>query len=162
MTLFRVYVRLYSHLSYKLEVTLIDFEKKNPPSTHIYNIHVYWFLRFFPSSTPRLLHLCISFFQKIASSTFFPTSTFIDIATFASPPPLFQPPWLRDESTHICENYNHIRISHWHHTLADGAKFWISSLWLDFLTSLKVQRADLMCDVTSIRLRWFSAWPISN
>jgi hypothetical protein len=26
----------------------------------------------------------------------------------------------------------------------------------------KVQRADLTCDVTSIRLRWFDAWPISN
>ena len=31
----------YSHLSNKREVTLIDFEKKNPPSTHISTLHVY-------------------------------------------------------------------------------------------------------------------------
>ena len=30
------------------------------------------------------------------------------------------------------------------------------------LQSLKVQRADLTCDVTSIRLQWFDPWPISN
>ena len=45
--------------------------KKNPP------LHVYWFLRSFPSSTLRLLHLCTSFFQKIPSSTFIPTFTVI-------------------------------------------------------------------------------------
>ena len=27
---------------------------------------------------------------------------------------------------------------------------------------VKVQRADFTCDVTSIRLRWFVPWPISN
>ena len=31
--------------------------------------------------------------------------------------------------------------------------------WLQLIL-LKVQRADLMCDVTSIRLRWFESWPI--
>ena len=49
---------------------------------------VYWFLRFFPPSTPRLLHLCSGFFQKI------PPSMFIDFATFAPPTRLFQPPRL--------------------------------------------------------------------
>ena len=24
-------------------------------------------------------------------------------------------------------------MSYWHHTMADGAEFWISSQWLDFL-----------------------------
>ena len=53
--------------------------KKNPPSasTHISTLHAYWFLRFFPPSTPRLLHLYTSFFQKITPSTFIPTSTAI-------------------------------------------------------------------------------------
>ena len=37
--------------------------KKNPPSTFID------FLDFFPPSTPRLLQVCTSFFQKIPSST---------------------------------------------------------------------------------------------
>ena len=46
----------------------------------------------FPPSTPRLLELCTSFFQKMPPSTFIPTSTFSDLATFAPPPRLFQPP----------------------------------------------------------------------
>ena len=29
-------------------------------------------------------------------------------------------------------------------------------------TIVKVQRADLTCDVTSIRLQWFDPWPISD
>ena len=29
-----------------------------------------------------------------------------------------------------------IQTSHWHQTMADGAEFWISCQWLDFLTSL--------------------------
>ena len=37
-----------SLVNVKSEITLTDFEKK---------IHVYWFLRFFPPSTPRLLQL---------------------------------------------------------------------------------------------------------
>ena len=57
--------RVYSHLSNKREVMLTDFEKKNPPSMHISTLHVYWFLRFFPTSTPRLLQLGTIFFQKI-------------------------------------------------------------------------------------------------
>ena len=32
----------------------------------------------------------------------------------------------------------------------------------DFGNFTKVQRADLTCDVTSIRLRWFDPWPISD
>ena len=48
----------------------------------------------FPASTPRLLDLCTSFFQKIPPSTFIPASTFSDLATFAPPPRLFQPPRL--------------------------------------------------------------------
>ena len=47
---------IYSHLSNKREVTLTNFEK-----FHLHKkttLHVYWFLRFFPPSTPRLLHLC--------------------------------------------------------------------------------------------------------
>ena len=67
------------------EVTLTDFEKKNPPSTHISTLHVYWFLRFFPPSTPRLLQLCTSFFQEIRHSTFILTSSFINPENFAPP-----------------------------------------------------------------------------
>ena len=75
---------------------LTDFEKKihSPRPTHISTLHVYLFLRFFPPSTPRLLHLFTSFFQKKTPSTFIPTSTFIDFQTFAPPPRLFQPPRL--------------------------------------------------------------------
>ena len=67
--------------------TLTDFEKfhpqqKNPPST------------FIDSSSPRLLKLCISFFHKIPPSKFIPTSTFSDLANFAPPQGLFQPPRL--------------------------------------------------------------------
>ena len=40
-------------------------------------LHVYWFFRLFPSSTPPLLELCTSIFQKISPSMFIPTSTFI-------------------------------------------------------------------------------------
>ena len=58
--------------------------RKIPP------FHVYWFLRFFPPSTPRLLELCTSFFQKIPPSTFISTSTFSDLATFAPPPRLLK------------------------------------------------------------------------
>ena len=78
---------MYSHLSNKREVTLTDFEKSHPPQKK-FTLHIYWFLTFFPPSTPRLLHLCTSFFQKI------PPSTFIDFATFAPPPRLFQSPRL--------------------------------------------------------------------
>ena len=46
------------------------YKKKSTP-------HVYWFLRLFPSSTPPLLELCTSIFQKIPPSMFIPTSTFI-------------------------------------------------------------------------------------
>ena len=69
--------------------TLTDFEKFHPPQKKS-TLHVYWFLRFFPPSTPRLLELCTSFFQKI------PPSTFSDLATFAPPTRLFQPPRLLD------------------------------------------------------------------
>ena len=55
--------------------TLTDFEKFHPPQKKS-TLHVYWFLRFFPPSTPRLLELCISFFHKIPPSMFFPTSKF--------------------------------------------------------------------------------------
>ena len=48
-------------------------------------LHVYWFLRFFPPSTPHFLELCTSFFQKIPPSTFIRTSTFSDLATFVPP-----------------------------------------------------------------------------
>ena len=55
---------VYSHLSNKREVKLTDFEKLHPPQKKS-TLHVYWFLRCFPPSTPRLLELCTSFFQKI-------------------------------------------------------------------------------------------------
>ena len=42
---------LYSHLSNKRGVTLIDFEKKNPPSTQKFPILVYCFLKFLPISS---------------------------------------------------------------------------------------------------------------
>ena len=61
----------YSHLSNKREVRLTDCEKKKPPSTFID------FLDFFPPSTPRLLQLYPSFFQKIPPSTIIPTSSAI-------------------------------------------------------------------------------------
>ena len=47
-----------------------------------------------PPSIPGLLELCTSFFQKIPPSTIIPTSTFSDLATFAPPSRLFQPPRL--------------------------------------------------------------------
>ena len=72
-----------------VESTLTDFEKFHPPQKKSI-LHVYWFLRFFPPSTPRLLELCISFFHKIPPSTFIPTSTFSGLANFAPPPRLFQ------------------------------------------------------------------------
>ena len=47
------------------------------------------FLDFFhPPLLVYYSHACTSFFQKI------PPSKFIDFATFAPPPRLFQPPWL--------------------------------------------------------------------
>ena len=69
---------MYSHLSNKHGVTLIDFEK-------ISKLHVDWFASFFPPYTPGLLQLCTSFFQKI------PPAMFVDFPTFAPPPRLFQP-----------------------------------------------------------------------
>ena len=78
----------YSHLSNKRGTHAYQFEKfhppqnKNPPSTFID------FLDFSTPSTPHLLELCTSFFQKI------PTSTFSDLATFAPPSCLFQSPSL--------------------------------------------------------------------
>ena len=77
----------------KAKFHFTDFEKFHPPLKKS-TLHVYWFLRFFPPSTPRLLDLSTSFFQKIPPSTFIPTSTFIDFANFAPPPLLFQPPGL--------------------------------------------------------------------
>ena len=74
-------------------ISIIDV-KSRLPTFQNYTLHVYWFLRFFPTSIPRLLELCTSFFQKIPPSMFIPTSTFIDLATFAPPPRLFQPPLL--------------------------------------------------------------------
>ena len=47
---------VYSHLSNKREVKLTDFEKLPPPQKKS-TLHVYWFLRCFPPSTPRLLEL---------------------------------------------------------------------------------------------------------
>ena len=70
-----------------VEPTLTDFEQFHPPQKKS-TLHVYWFLRFFPPSTPRLLELCISFFHKI------PPSTFSHWLNFAPPPRLFQPPRL--------------------------------------------------------------------
>ena len=43
--------------------TFTDFEKFHPPQKKS-TLHVYWFLRFFPPFTPRLLELCISFFLQ--------------------------------------------------------------------------------------------------
>ena len=83
---------VYSLLSNKREVRLIDLEKKiHPPSTFLPSTFIN-FLDFF--HPPLLLQLCTSFFQKIPPSTFIPTSMFIDFATFAPPPHLFQPAWL--------------------------------------------------------------------
>ena len=96
---------LYSHLSNKRGVTIIDL-KKNPPSTHISTLHVYWFLRFFPPSTPRLLQLSANFFQKIPPSRFIPTSTFIDFATFAPLPCLFQLPRLLERWEYLSTTYH--------------------------------------------------------
>ena len=57
-------------------------------------LHVYWFLRFFPPSTPRLVELRVYVFQKIPPSRFISISTFSDLAAFACPPCLFQSPRL--------------------------------------------------------------------
>ena len=71
--------------------TLTNFEKFNPPQKKIHPPRLL-IPYIFPPSTPRLLELCISFFHKIPPSTFIPTSTFSDLANFAPPPHLFQPP----------------------------------------------------------------------
>ena len=67
--------------------TLTVFEKFHPPQKKIHS-PLLLILRFFPPSTPHLLELCISFFHKI------PPSTFSDLANYAPPPRLFQPPRL--------------------------------------------------------------------
>ena len=67
--------------------TLTVFEKFPPPQKKIHS-PLLLILRFFPPSTPHLLELCISFFHKI------PPSTFSDLANYAPPPRLFQPPRL--------------------------------------------------------------------
>ena len=54
----------YSHLSNKREVTFTGLEKFHPPQKKS-PLHVYWFLRFFPPSTQRLLHLCTSFSKNL-------------------------------------------------------------------------------------------------
>ena len=82
----------YSHLS---NTTLTDFEKFHHTQKKS-TLHIFWFLRFFPPTTPRLSELYISFFHKIPPSPFIPTSTFSDLANFALPPRLFQPPCLLD------------------------------------------------------------------
>ena len=81
----------YSHLSNKFGAQAYRFWKI-PPSTK--NIHGYWFFRFYPTSTPHLLELCISFFHKIPPSTFIPSSSFNDFTTFAHHPRLFHPSFL--------------------------------------------------------------------
>ena len=53
--------RTYSHLSNKHGDTIIDFFSI---------LHVYWFLTFFPPSTPRFRSYVLVFFQKILPSTF--------------------------------------------------------------------------------------------
>ena len=63
-------------------------------STYIFILHVYWFLIVFPHSTTCLLQLFASFFSKTSPSRFISTSMWIDFATFAPPPRLFQPPQL--------------------------------------------------------------------
>ena len=78
---------LISLINVKIRLLIL---KKNPPSMHISTLNVYWFFRFIPPSTHRLLQLCASFFQKIPPSTFISTSKFIDFATFAPPPRLLE------------------------------------------------------------------------
>ena len=69
--LFVIATTIYSGYSLiNVESRLLILKKKSP-------LHVYWFVRFFPPSTPRLLHLYTSFFQKIPPSTFIPISTAI-------------------------------------------------------------------------------------
>ena len=97
--------------------TLTNFEKFPPPQKKS-PLHVYWFLRFFPPSTPRLLELCISFFHKIPPSTFIPTSTFSDLANFAPPPRLFQPPRLLkrwEYPKHYYKRWNVTSLLSWLH-----------------------------------------------
>ena len=85
--------KVYSHLSNKRDVTLTDFEKfhptqiKNPP---------YTFIDFLDFSTlhSTFIRFMYQFFPKNPASTFIPASTFSDLATFAPPSRLFQPPSL--------------------------------------------------------------------
>ena len=87
-------LRIYSHLFNKRGAHAIPILKNS--TLHKTKIHPPRLLnsQIFPPSTPRLLELCTSFFQKIPPSTFIPTSTFRDSATFEPPPRLFQPPRL--------------------------------------------------------------------
>ena len=57
-------------------------------------LHVYWFLRFFPPSTPRLLHLCTSFFPKNPTLHVYSNLHVYWFCNFCTPPRLFQPPCL--------------------------------------------------------------------
>ena len=75
----------YSHLSDKREVTITDFEKTIPPSMFIDLSDL-----FHPPPLVYYIYVLV-FSKKIPPSMFIPTSTFIDFATFAPPPRLFQP-----------------------------------------------------------------------
>ena len=91
--------RMYSYLSNKCQVKLTVFKKK---STHQAQLH---HPRLLISQIYSTLHSWLIafmnqfFFQKIPPSMFSPTSTYIDFATFATPPRLFQPPTAIREMT---------------------------------------------------------------
>ena len=82
------------HLIVELEICFIqhflklyDKESWNKVLQPISHFH-------FSTVHSSFIALCTSFFQKIRPSTIIPTSMFIDFATFALPPRLFQPPRL--------------------------------------------------------------------
>ena len=83
----------YSDLSNKREVTLTDFEKFHPPQNC-------FFLNYTKSKSLAVKATCFTQYLSYLntkgedSSCNIPTSTFIDFATFAPPPRLFQPPHL--------------------------------------------------------------------
>ena len=96
---------LYSHLSNKRGVTLIDFEKKfHPPRTFPPSTFIDFLDFFHPPLHVYCIYILV-FFQKIPPSTFIPTSTFSDFATFAPPPRLFQSPCLLERWDYVSHKF---------------------------------------------------------
>ena len=62
-----------------------------------------------------------------------------------------------------CLAYMPSSLTQWSQLISEGALNTCTSVFTRYsFDSYKVQRADLTCHVTSIRLRWFEPWPIRD